>query len=881
VENGKDDRPVPTSLPDPARASHAAVSVCPTRDRRTFRRGQTPLWVVLILVAGVLVVLGWWTYYETSGRTPDGRQEIVAWGITFFGEDVYALVHEFERRNPQYKVIISSSAERDSNSDAQRLLSAIAGGVPPDVVFFARHTTGEWASRSALLDLIPLLEAQDPDDPYRINLDEYYDWALAEASYESPATTADGPPTTGRRLSQKGVYGIPTTGDIRVLYLHSDSLRQAGLVDEHGNPKPPRTWNELREYTRKLTVFREPGNNKSGIRRLGFAPNFGNAWLFLYAWQAGGELLSPDGTRVTMDAPPVVRALRYMTDLYDDVGGAMQVNIFQQNLAGESLGGGFRPNMLATELDPFVRGSVVMKIDNDYALRTIAEGKPNLDFVIAPAPLPADQVALGRQPVTWAGGFSLVIPRTSKNPDGAFKLIQFLTSWEAIKRLEQGTRERRESEGRIYLPSGQANKVYFERLVKDAIFDNPHVPPAFKRAYAVLQDLMPNTKFRPVTPVGQRLWDQQVRAIEAAINHQFADEARSLGVDEIEHVLKKMQAPVQQQLDEVLRPPPPHVVNWTPYLILYALALAVPLVAMWVVYERRRRSHGYRGHELGAAMLFMSPWVVGFAVLVGGPILFSILISFTRWDVLNEARYVGWENYRGLFSDGVFYKSIANTAFMLIRIPLMMAISLCIALLLNRSIRAIGTYRTSFYMPAIVPVVASSLLWVWLLNPSAGAINSGLRAVGLPEPLWLQDPAWSKPALILMSVWTAGAGMIIWLAGLQSIPPQLYEAASIDGAGRWRRFLHVTIPMLSPYILFNTIIGVIAAMQIFAEAYVMTAGGPADSTLFYAYYLFKQAFQYFRMGYASALAWILFLIVFVLTALQLWSSKRWVHYEQA
>jgi multiple sugar transport system permease protein len=211
----------------------------------------------------------------------------------------------------------------------------------------------------------------------------------------------------------------------------------------------------------------------------------------------------------------------------------------------------------------------------------------------------------------------------------------------------------------------------------------------------------------------------------------------------------------------------------------------------------------------------------------------------------------------------------------------MMLVSLCIALLLNRAIRGIGAYRTAFYMPAIVPVVASSLLWVWLLNPSAGAINSALRSIGIEGPLWLQDPAWSKPALILMSVWTAGAVMIIWLAGLQSIPPQLYEAASIDGAGAWRRFVHVTIPMLSPYILFNTIIGVIAAMQIFAEAYVMTAGGPADSTLFYAYYLFKQAFQYFRMGYASALAWILFLIVFVLTVLQLWSSKRWVHYEQA
>ncbi|HWP41496.1 MAG TPA: sugar ABC transporter permease, partial [Tepidisphaeraceae bacterium] len=277
---------------------------------------------------------------------------------------------------------------------------------------------------------------------------------------------------------------------------------------------------------------------------------------------------------------------------------------------------------------------------------------------------------------------------------------------------------------------------------------------------------------------------------------------------------------------------------------------------------------------------FASPWMIGFAVLVGGPILFSILLSFTRYDVLTPARYVGLDNYRQLLHDSLLYKSLGNTAYMLIRIPLMMAVSLAIALLLNRAVRGIGFYRTAFYMPAIVPMVAASLLWVWLLNPTAGVINRMLGWFIDSPPLWLQDPAWSKPSLILMSLWTAGAGMIIWLAGLQSIPQQLYEAASIDGAGAWRRFVHVTLPMLSPYILFNTIVGVIGTMQIFGEAYIMTAGGPVDSTLFYAYYLFKQAFGYFRMGYASALAWILFLVVLGLTLVQLWLGKKWVHYEQ-
>ena len=304
---------------------------------------------------------------------------------------------------------------------------------------------------------------------------------------------------------------------------------------------------------------------------------------------------------------------------------------------------------------------------------------------------------------------------------------------------------------------------------------------------------------------------------------------------------------------------------------------------------------------MGAALVFASPWLLGMICLTGGPILFSVVTSFTRYDVLSPARYVGWQNYRDLLTDDIFFQSLWNTAYMALRLPLVMGVGLIIAMLLDRSIRGIGLYRTAFFMPSIVPVVAGSLLWLMLLNPNFGAINLALNwifstppahwlAAGVSliaghhvrftPPGWLEDPRWSKPSLILMSVWSAGGGMIIWLAGLQSIPRQLYEAAEIDGAGAWRRFVNITLPMLSPYILFNAVVGMIATMQVFTEAYIMTQGGPADSTNFYAYHLFRSAFQYFRMGYASALAWILFLIVLLLTWTQLWASKRWVHYER-
>jgi multiple sugar transport system permease protein len=316
--------------------------------------------------------------------------------------------------------------------------------------------------------------------------------------------------------------------------------------------------------------------------------------------------------------------------------------------------------------------------------------------------------------------------------------------------------------------------------------------------------------------------------------------------------------------------------------------------------------------------------------LTAGPILFSIVLSFTRYDVITPARYNGFDNYRHLLTDSLFYKSLGNTLYMLLRIPLGMALSLLIAMLLNQKVRGIGFYRTIFYLPTIVPLVAASLLWLELLNDNHGLINVPIKWListapahwleflinhvhwhlsddydpaahhGITAPFavvaghfnysgnfhfttpgWLVDPNWTKPSMILMSLWAAGGGMIIWLAGLQSIPAQLYEAATVDGAGKWKQFLHVTLPMLSPYILFNAIMGVIATMQIFGEAYILFPDGePQNSGLFYAYHLFKQAFQFFNMGYASAMAWVLFVIVLVLTLFQLYASKKWVNYDQ-
>jgi multiple sugar transport system permease protein len=833
---------------------------------------------VLCFAVVLVVLLSWWTFHSTSDDTADGRETIVFWGHINLGEDIEILLHRFEQKHPQYHVILSRAAARDLTGDAQRLLSAIAGGVPPDVVFFDRFAIGEWAARGALADLRPYLDAQSPSDPDRLDLSQYYEYTVAEASYRPPGS--NGP---------YGVYGIPWDTDIRLMFINRDALRQAGLVDAKGEPKPPRNWDELRDYANKLTIYRVPGDKHSGIVRLGFAPMTGNSWLYLYAWQAGGEFMNADRTRVTMDSPPVVRALRYMTDVYDDLGGVGQVK-------------GFEEVQGTAAMDPFMLGRLAMKIDTDKAMGHISDWRPDLDFMLAPAPMPQDRLDAGEKPVAWSGGYALVVPETAKHKQGAFELIKYLRSWEAVRLAQAGKQEQRQAEGRLYLPGIDVNRVFFERLVKQHVDGDPTLPAPFKRGYETVRAMLPNTRIRPVTPVGQLMWGQQIRAFDAATRHALTEQAKTSGVDEVTLALRMMQKPIQDQLDKQLAPPPPVVVNWRPYLIGYALLVAAPFALMALVYRRRRVEYGYKKREIGAALLFAAPWMIGFAVLVGGPIAFSIAFSFTRYDVLNPARYVGFANYVDLFHDPVFYRSLLNTTFMILGIPLTLIVSLSIALLLNQAVRGIGFYRSAYYIPTIIPLVASALMWQWVYNQNYGLINSVLiwlydtSAVQALErgisamtgstfyftlPLWLQDTTWSKPSIIIMRVWAAGGAMIIWLAGLQSIPQELYEAAKVDGASPWQRFRNVTVPMLSPYILFNLIIGLIGTMQIFGEAYMMTEGGPADSTLFYAYYLFKNAFQYFRMGYASALAWILFLVVLGLTLAQLWFSKRWVHYEQA
>jgi multiple sugar transport system permease protein len=284
---------------------------------------------------------------------------------------------------------------------------------------------------------------------------------------------------------------------------------------------------------------------------------------------------------------------------------------------------------------------------------------------------------------------------------------------------------------------------------------------------------------------------------------------------------------------------------------------------------------------LAKGLLFTAPWILGFVAFTVYPFLSTIYYSFTSFSGVGSPKFIGLGNYRQLVHDPLFWSSLWNTVFYtIIEVPLSTVIAIAIALLLSMNIRGRAVYRTMVYIPTLVPVVAGSIIWLWLFNPSFGVVNDLLSQLHLPAPGWMFSVTLAKPTIILLGLWGIGAPVVIYLAALQGVPRMLYEAAAIEGAGPWQRLRHVTLPMISPAILFNIVLALVVALQYFTQAYVMTNGGPDNATLFYVLYLYEQAFKYLNLGYASAMAWMLFVVVLLFTLVLFHGSKRWVFYAE-
>ncbi|MFI6740369.1 carbohydrate ABC transporter permease [Nonomuraea sp. NPDC050451] len=300
---------------------------------------------------------------------------------------------------------------------------------------------------------------------------------------------------------------------------------------------------------------------------------------------------------------------------------------------------------------------------------------------------------------------------------------------------------------------------------------------------------------------------------------------------------------------------------------------------------RAQRPRSLRWIETRAALLFISPWIIGFLIFTAWPVANSAYLSLTDYDVINDPSFVGLDNYVALFEDPKVGLALRNTfVYTVMSVPAQLVVSLGLALLLNGATRAAGFFRTAFFLPKMTPPVAIGILLLMLFNGQSGLVNGFLGIFGIDGPAWTTDPDWVKPGLVLMSLWTVGASVVIILAALRGVPQDLYDAALVDGAGWWRRTLRITVPMISPTLFFLFIVDSINALQSFTEAYTAFFGAgnttySNEAALFYVIYLFQQAFEFLHMGYASALAWVLFLVIMAVTAVQILVTRRFVHYE--
>ncbi|MCL2248240.1 MAG: sugar ABC transporter permease [Oscillospiraceae bacterium] len=287
--------------------------------------------------------------------------------------------------------------------------------------------------------------------------------------------------------------------------------------------------------------------------------------------------------------------------------------------------------------------------------------------------------------------------------------------------------------------------------------------------------------------------------------------------------------------------------------------------------ERSQRKWGY---------VFIAPCIIGLIAFNFGPMLFSMGISFTQWNIITPPEFVGLDNYRQMLDDQLIRISLRQTAYYtLLTVPLITIVHFFTAVLLNTGIKGISIFRTVFYIPSIVPIVAASALWMHIFNPMFGLLNNILRMLGLPTQGFISTPEGAVPALSIMAVWAAGNAMVIYLAGLQNVPRQLYEACEIDGGNAVQKFKHITLPLMTPIIFYNVIMAIISSMQVFTQAFIMTNGGPNNATMFFSLLLYQTAFRFGQMGYAAAMSWILFIIIALLTFLVFKTSGRWVFYE--
>ncbi len=700
-----------------------------------------------------------------------------------------------------------------------KLNTLFAAGSPPDL-FYLRYEDLPKLADMGLLEPIDARIEQDVKQTGENWIDAFYPVLLDAFQYD------------GKQIGQGPLYGIPKDFTPMLMYANLNLFQRAGVQVPYGGW----TWDEFDEAMQKITALQDPNGAVYGAVFASWP-----AVLRNMVWAHGGDFFNGnDYTDVTLDGPGAVAALERIRRMRFEDKTAYNASSGDAQGLGE---------------EEFVTGRIGVVGPIGRWRTPKFRDIDTFDWDVVPLPHLQDA-----KPVSAITVVAWGMSSSTKHPDEAFKLMKFLCG-----PIGQ----------RLTARSGLAVPCT-KPVAESDDFLQPDQRPANARLFI---DLIQTARLGQMPP----------EAEFARIVEHETEQAIRLNKGSPEQAGKNIEARWLAELESPLRNRVYPKMPWKSVGAVSAGLLFV-VVALLIFWLRKEKLGAIDRAQERAGWVFISPWIVGFLVLTFGPMSVSLLLALSRWtsmQPLGEAEFVGLANFGHMMDyDASFLKSVWVTAYYaLLAVPTGQVLALLVAVLMNQKVRGIAFYRTVFFVPSVVSGVALATLWVMMFDNQKGIINRVLGPVlgvaGLRAPDWFGQDAevFAIPAYVIMALWGVGAGMVIYLAGLKGISESLYEAARIDGAGRVRAFFNVTLPQLSPLIFFNLVMGIIGSFQVFTQVYVMTNGGPGDATLVYVLKLYREAFEYHKMGYASAMAWVLFLVLLALTGVVVKTSKSWVHYE--